>query len=278
MPKLTNGSVLKQLEKTDYLVVSARTQKPTVNDRLAKADPEIFGAGSGEAPSAPDWDYFQEWGIAALEQSSKEVRQTDRDLRKSRVRLKKARRDRNRAAKIIFAGHRSLRTSFKGTHGPESLALVGLEEEPAAALQAAREQMSEAVGRMRDPQLAGELPPPLAGQRPIDLESVADARAAELDDFDARMDEIDELRKQTDEALVVRNEALARGRRVYANVGRLLEGVYRLAGLDELADRIRVTRRASRKKEEEPESPEASAEQPAQPESPQPEEEGGDAS
>ncbi len=63
-----NQTVLKQQEKTEYLVVSAKTQKPTVNDRLAELGPAIV-VGAGEVP-APDWNALQEWGIAALESSA----------------------------------------------------------------------------------------------------------------------------------------------------------------------------------------------------------------
>ena len=285
MPSQTNKSALKQLEKTEFLVVSAKTQKLMVNGRLAKAGPEIVDAGSGEAPPAPDWNQLQEWGIAALDQSAEEVRQTDRDLRKNRVRLRKARQDRNGKVKRVASGHRSLRQSFTGTYGPESLPLVGLDAEPARALLAAREQMREVVERMRDPQLTAALPEPVAGQQPIELATVADARDAELGDLEVKMAEIDGLRKQTDEALFVRGRALAKNRRVYSNVGRLLEGVYRLAGLDQLADRIRVTERSRRKKTEESAAP-AQAEEPDQqapapenpePENPEPAQEGGEA-
>ncbi len=269
-----NQTVLKLLEKTEFLVVSAKTQKPTVNDRLAGLGPAIVGA-AGET-SAPDWNQLQEWGIAALEASAAEVRESDRAHRKTRVRLSDARRDRNGKMSLITAAHRALRQSFTGTYGAASLPLVGLGEAPVRPLLAVREQMREVVGRMRDPQLATALPAPLAGQKPIDLESVADARDDEIGDLEVQMGRVGALRKQKDEALVARDEAMKRNRRVYSNVGRLLEGVYRLAGLDELANRIRATTRAARRKAEaEPE--EAPAEAPPEPEAAPGVREGGDA-
>ncbi len=102
-----NRTVLKQLEKTDFLVVSGKTQKPTVNDRLAELGPAIIG-GAGETP-APDWNQVQEWGIAALESSAAEVREKDRGHRKTRVRLADARRARNGKMTLITAAHRALR-------------------------------------------------------------------------------------------------------------------------------------------------------------------------
>ncbi len=273
-----NRTVLKRLEKTEFLVVSGRTQKPTVNGRLAKLESGA-GDGSGGALPAPDWNQLQEWSIAALENSAEQVRQADRGHRKSRDRLSDARRDRNGKVERIASAHRALRQSFTGTYGPTSLPLLGLDAVPARALVAVREQMREVVGRMRDSQLAGELPQTLAGQKPIELETVADAREGEIGDLEVQMDKVDALRKETDEALVFRNQVLDDNRRVYANVGRLLEGVYRLAGLDELADRIRVTTRSARKKTEaDPEATAADPEAPAiEPESAPEAQEGGDA-
>ncbi len=121
-------------------VASAKTQKPTVNDRLQKIGPELFGNSAEEAPPAPDWNQLQEWGIAALENSAEEVRGTNSDHRKSQARLGKARKDRNDKVNRIASGHRALRKSFNGTYGPASLPLVGLDAEPARALKAAREQ------------------------------------------------------------------------------------------------------------------------------------------
>lgn len=281
----TNKTALNQMEKTEFLVASARTQKPTVTDRLAKISPELFGEGFGEAPPAPDWNQLQEWGIAALESSAQEMRRADRAHRKSRDRLGKARSDRNEKLQQLSTGHRALRQSFTGTHGPAALPLVGLDAVPARGLKAAREQMREVVGRMRDPRLTAELPEPRAGQKPIELESVAEARDSEIGDLETKMSDIDGLRKQTDEALVTRDQALAANRRVYSNVGRLLEGVYRLAGLDELANRIRATQRSARRDSSSPDAgaapeddsatPEAAADQ--GPESPRTQE-GGEAS
>lgn len=274
MSSLTTKAALKQLEKTDFLVVSARTQKPTVNDRLQTTIPELFGEGFGEAPPAPDWNQLQDWSIAALETSATDVRRSDKELRKSRVRLGKARGDRNELLHQLSSGHRSLRQSFTGTYGAVSLPLVGLDAVPARALKAAQEQMREVIGRMRDPDLASALPEPLAGQEPIALDALANARDAEVRDLDAKVAEIDELRKQTDEAMVTRDQVLADNRRVYSNVGRLLEGVYRLAGLDELADRIRATERSPRRKPDGEPGEELNAPAPADPGA---EQKGGDA-
>jgi hypothetical protein len=55
------------------------------------------------------------------------------------------------------------------------------------------------------------------------------------------------VRKRTDESLVAKRQALARHHRRYLNVARVQEAYYRLAGLDELADRIRPFKRSPRR-------------------------------
>ncbi len=76
MSSQTHKKTLKQLEKTEFLVASARTWKPTVNARRAGAGGSP-GARSG-TPGEPDWDHVQEWCIAELETSAESLRRADR--------------------------------------------------------------------------------------------------------------------------------------------------------------------------------------------------------
>ncbi len=72
---------------------------------------------------------------------------------------------------------------------------------------------------------------------------------------------IKRMRKQVDASLVVKRETLKRHRRLYLNVARIQEGYYRLAGLDELADRIRSREPGRRKQESSGDQPEDSEEE-----------------
>ncbi len=243
---------LKQMEKTEFLVASARTWKPTVNARRAGAGSPGTRSGS---PGEPDWDHVQEWCIDELETSAESLRRADRHHREQRVFLQQARLDRDLRLAGLESGQRALRRSFSGTYGPESLALFGLDAEPARALVAAREQIRGIVVLLRDPQMAAGLPAPKAGQAPIPLTPLADFWDGEITALEARMLEIDQLRKKAQEAMIARDQALKQSRRAYANAGRILEGLYRFAGLDQLADRIRLTERSPRKSQPNEESP-----------------------
>ena len=50
-----------------------------------------------------------------------------------------------------------------------------------------------------------------------------------------------EAKKRRDDALIAKKAAVKRLRSLYANIARIQEGYFRLAGLEELADRIRLT-------------------------------------
>ena len=272
MSSQISGTALLYLEKTEFLASSTRTHKPTANASLEEVPLELF-AGAGEVPPAPDWNLLQEWNLAALEASAAEVRQTDQAHRENLVQLAQLRADRRDLLERFKIGHRALRDSFTGTYGPKSLPLMGLDAPPARASLAAREQLREVVSRMRDGELAKSLPEPIAGQTPIDLETLSAAREADIVLYDKTSAEFKRTRKRVDESRLARKEARARNRRVYSNVARVQEGLYRLAGLGDLADRIRFTVRSPNKKKEEPapQTPEPDG-QSTDP-SPQPEEE-----
>ncbi|MCP3958158.1 MAG: hypothetical protein GY719_09930 [bacterium] len=236
--------------KTEFLVTSIKTHKPTVTVRIGEAGIEIFAGVEGEAPAAPDWNQVQDWGVAALEASAAEVKKTDRAYRNNLVHLNQARQDRNETLGELKGAHRVMRSSFNGTYGGESLPLMGLEGVPARAHLAFREQIGEVVSRMSDPVMVGALPAPRAGQSAIAIDSLVEARTGEITELEDRMEDVRGARKRATESKAVRDETRKKHRRVYSNVARIQEGIYRLAGLDELADKIRATQRAARKKDD----------------------------
>ncbi len=247
----TYKKALKHLEKIEFLIASARTWKPTVNVRLGNGGE---GSAAQTSPTGPpDWNHVQDWCIAELEGSAESLRGADRVHREQRVFVQQARLDRDRRLSELESGQRALRRSFSGTYGQASLPLLGLDAEPARALLAAREQIRGIVDRMRDPEMAASLSKPRAGQAPIALQPLADFWDGRITALEGKMAEIGELRKRAEEAMIVRDQTLKSSRRVYANAGRILEGLYRFAGLDGLADRIRLTERSPRRTEADPE-------------------------
>ncbi len=250
MASQISRAALKLLEKTEFLVTSMRNLKTVAIVQLGVIYHEILSGVDGEPPAEPDWSLLHDGNLALLEASAAEVRSTDRAYRRDRVRDRQLRRNRRQHVRRLKEAHRDLRQSFTGTYGVEALPLVGLDAELARRFVAIREQMQEVVERMLDSELAAKLPSPRAGQSAIDLETLAAARQGEIEDLEATMEAIKGMRKRLDASIVGRDEARRRHRRIYANVARVQEGLYRLAGLDDLADRIRVTEPAPRQKKE----------------------------
>ena len=261
MPK----SAVKSLDKSEFVVASTMTAKSSVTAKLTEvyASPQSL---EGEGPPTPDFDAAQEANSALLRRSGSELRGKQRVYGAHRVQVTKAYAQRNEQFKEVKRVHRDSRKSVAGTYGEEALLLVGLEAAPASTPSAEREQALEAVGRMRNPELAARLPEERVGQEPLDFERLANAFEAAVKKLDEAMAALNHAIKLADQALLARNEALAFHLRVYVNVTRIQDAYFRLAGFDDLADRIRAAE-PSRRTEKPEETPE-----PAPP-SPSPEEE-----
>ena len=256
MSSQTSKAALHSLDRTEFLVMSTRIQKPSVSGELAEIFRPVLPQGEGESPRMPDWDALQETHALLLETSAAEVRRTDQAHRLNKVRLSELRRGRRLLVAALKTRHRDLRSSFSGTYGKEALPLVGLDAPPERRFVAVREQQLEVLERMRDPQLTSQLPAPRSGQAALDLTAIAGAMEAEILELEAAVAAIQRMRKRVDAALVVKRETLRQHRRLYVNVARIQESYYRLAGLDELADRIRSPELPRRKAEQEaPEEP-----------------------
>lgn len=259
MPSQTSKAALKSVDKSEFVIASTRTQNPIVSAALD----QLFGGtppgGDGQAGSTPEWQEVQESHAALLDRWTREVRRADEAHRVNLVKASQLRRQRRETTNGLRRQHRDLRKSFDGTYGPEALPLVGLDAPPERRFVAVREQLRDVVTRMRNPELASQLPAPRAGQPPLDLQQLADALETHIQAFEALMEEIQRMRKIVDESLAEKRRVLKAHRRVYVNLAGIQERYYRLVGLDELADRIRSAD-PPRRSEPQPETPEESEE------------------
>lgn len=80
----------------------------------------------------------------------------------------------------------------------------------------------------------------------VDTSALADQLQPALDGLADAVDTMAAEEREAEASLVKRDKVLAGWQRTYRSVARILEGVYRMAGADELADRVRPTiRRAT---------------------------------
>lgn len=254
MASQATQETLTSLDRAEFLGTSTRRQQSLVTPKLDQVYGTLPPRAEGEPPRALDFDAHQEANAELLDEATRTARATAHAYRQAKVKLTKLRKDRNEQGKGLRQHHRNLRKSFDGTYGPNALPLVGLDAPPVQAFTALREQNLDVVDRMRTPDLASRLGDPLAGQEALKLDKLANGLEKAVQSFEKVTNDITDMIKIRDEALVAKKEAQKYQLRVLANVARIQEGYYRLAGLDDLADRIRVTipKRSTKPSEEPP--------------------------
>ncbi len=94
---------------------------------------------------------------------------------------------------------------------------------------------------MRRPGLVEQLGDTRAGHSHLALDDLADGMEADVRRFEKLYDELADMKKILHLSMVAKDEAQDDLRRKYTNVARMQEGMFRIVGLDELADRIRIT-------------------------------------
>jgi len=236
----TRDTVL-SLDKTEYLGASTRTHMPTVSPRLAEVYSVLPPSGEGEGPRNLDFDGWQGSNADLLDYSSRNVRETSHAYRVAKVKVFEIRRRRDENGQDLRGHHRSLKKRFLAGYEEEDLDLVALESPPSPRIADLREQSRDFVERARDPELPAKLRGPKTPTAALDFPALADEFEEKVNVYDQRNKELKEAEKQRDEALAAKRAAKELNKRIYTNVARIQEGLYRLAGLDELADRIRIT-------------------------------------
>ncbi len=258
MSSQTSEAALRAFDQAEFVIVSTRTHKSFTSAKLNQLFREAPTV-DGEGLVIPDWDQVQDCNADLLEGENAVLRRADQAHRVNLVKSSQLRRERRQRIDDLKTWHRDLRKTFEGTYGDKALPLVGLDAPPTTRFRAFQEQVVEVVERMRDPELASRLPPPRSGQKPVDLESVAQALADQIAELDKGMKAIKQMRKRLDKSLIAKREALKHHRRIYVNVAHVQEGYYRMVGLDALADRIRasIPRRSQPQPDDEPQPDDA---------------------
>lgn len=275
MGSQTTVATLRSLDLGEYVITSTRTQKPEVSGELGHLFLKVVPDDRQSEVTVPDWDQIQEANASLLECSLANVRDKDQAHRLNQVTWDQMRADRKTLIDDLRDQHRGLRLIVTGTYGADALPLVGLDAPPEVRMVAVREQALELLERLREPRLAAQLPAPRTGVAPLDLEAIADGIETKIRELETLLAEMKRMRTTLDASLVARRHALQHHNQIYLNVARVQEAYYRLAGLDELAKRIRTVFRATRRKTKEAETetdpasqtePEAQTQPEAQPE------------
>lgn len=241
MSSQSNRETVLSLDKAEYLGASTKTHMPTVSPKLDEVYGMLPPRGEGEGPRTHDWDGLQGDNADLLDHSSRNVRSTSHAYRVAKVRVFEIRRRRDAKGTDLRQHHRSLKKRFLAGYDEDDLDLVALELPPSPRIADLREQCRDFVERARDPELPAKLRGPKTPTAALEFPALADEFEEIVDDYDELNKELKEAEKERDEAFAAREAAKQLNRRIYTNVARIQEGFYRLAGLDELADRIRKT-------------------------------------
>lgn len=174
------------------------------------------------------------------------------------IRLSRFQRERNTSAGVNYRKLVSARDGLEGLYKGGSFELGSLSGDTPRVPEQLYEQLGQTVKLLRQPVV--EPPEPKATGFSVDLDSVATDLESEMPELRTLIDRVDGARKQAEGTLLIKRKALVELRRTILWVGRTAEGLFHLAGEDELADRIRSsTRRPLRPSEqaaaESPESP-----------------------
>jgi hypothetical protein len=253
MPNQPTQGALTILDKAEFVSTSTRTQSELVSQHLTP----VYGVSPSLAEDAQptDWVRFQNGNADLLDSTAQEVSVSDRSLRDLIAEASRLRDRRDELIPVVSDELRDWRKIIDGTYGPAGLSLLGLDAPPPKWSFAIRKQSVEFLSRLQDPEIRSRLPEPRRGRVPVNFDLAASAVEADILALDSVMVELKKLGKRIDEARVRRNEALALLEERYLNVARIQEGLYRLAGLDELAARIRPftrpTRRGSQEEDDE---------------------------
>lgn len=132
-----------------------------------------------------------------------------------------------------------IRDLFRGALGQKGPRLVALDNGVETTYLALLHQVTYIHGRLTDPKL-------LEGQDlwlPLEPLKLAELIEPEMTQLKTAMDSLTAEQRATEEALLALREMQEKSKRCYVEGARLVEGFYRLVGMDEEANRIRLVRR-----------------------------------
>jgi len=146
---------------------------------------------------------------------------------------------RDQAAARLIETLQQLREVVGQTLGPDGVARYGLTGQTPRVPQALAEHAGNVVSLLRKHPAAGE------GRfvKELRTEKAADQLAPMVDALSEQLGRVDREVRELQAALVDRDRAVAQWMGDYPGIASILEGMYRLAGNTELADRIRPTAR-----------------------------------
>lgn len=251
MSSLTTKETIVLLDKAEYLGTTIRTHKARVTSKLDAVYDGLPAGDGGEGAQRVDWGQVQDSNAGLLETAVQDTRDAGHVHRLNKVKVSQLRQHRNAVIVDIRDRYNSLQLAVTAAYGPDKLEVVGLDAPLVKKYLGVREQCLELVERFRSPDVLERLGEPRANQPPLATNELADGMESDVRRFEEVYGELADMRKILQISMVAKDEAQDDLRRKYVNVARMQEGMFRIVGMDELADRIRVTIPSRPKKDDE---------------------------
>lgn len=177
-----------------------------------------------------------------------------------KVEARKPRRRRDKLARDLYGRVGRLRATLDGIYGKgESRWLLGLKGKTSQDPLVLHRQASRIVAQCRDPETSW----PEAGF--ASLAFTPEVCAAELEPaveaLGQAIDEVAAAYRAVEDTVIAKNQALERFDRTYLHAGQIIESIFRMAGLERMADKVRPRRRKGRQRKEPMEITSAAASQ-----------------
>lgn len=251
MSSPSTKEIVTLLDQAEFLGTSIRTQRGTVSPELNGVFSPPPPLGDGEPASPTNWDGVQLQNADLIDKAVLEVQEASQGHRSAKIRVSDVITERQDATTDLRKRHRAHQQILKGASGPRGLTLTGLDSSPVTTILGMREQSTLVLKQYEDPSVREKLAsiPKDEAPGPVpDMDTLSGDLRDDIETFETAQSSLNQAKKVRDEAYVNKTEALDRLHRVVVNVARVQEGYYRLAGLDDLADRLRLTIRGSKSK------------------------------
>ncbi len=229
----------------------------TYGDRLVEKLGEMFGSLLVEGQLLP-FDVTLELFRKKLTRDLDGLVTTDRDYRDQKARESVVRTHKDELVGQVNFEVVGLRQAFTGVYSEEKLAEFGFARRTPQQPGGLLEQATHLVARLGDPEL--DLTGSRFGDYQLDASKLAEALVKSVGELEPMADELARQERRTEALKLAKDEALEEYNGSFQWIARTVESLCRLAGLDEVAKRVRPSVRrpgVTARQAEDPQDPPA---------------------
>ncbi len=227
-------STLRQQEKNRVVRAAMTSHRPEVLVRAGELYQSVLREGE-----TFDWGFFHELNVRLLDEGHLQLLAADQAQRAYEAEKAAVTQILDLKAAETRSHVRSVKNSFAGSYGEATLPLLGFQGTLSYKALTLLGQGRYVEARLRDTSVV--LPDPLPARPALDRVDFADELKTELGALEKVLKQVEQDRKVIQQSRAARLETERLAKRRYVNLARVFEAYLRLLGLDDLADRLRLT-------------------------------------